>query len=516
MKQSTAHVRTGPAADRPYFKKREILPIPPENVYGESSRAVGLPDGILWHNHSPGLEVLPNGDVLASYFTSAGYVDQRRDSACVSGEATPDIALLALRLRFGSDEWEMPDLLLDYPDINDVAPLLWNDGGTVRLFWGGYLSGVPFQSAVSRDNGATWTDLRFIRLTGPWGNSASGSRSTQPSALPTAPSMSLATAPLASRFCGPAATTGSRGETQAEERAAATRRAFPSGMDLCSAWEGRAPTSRGTCLESLSRDSGKSWQVTRSPFPALGGNQRPTLIRLASGRLFFAADCQDIKGKRPADFPERTPFVALSDDDGKTWRRRPLPGVLPHETQATLPATLGYAVARQAPNGIIHLITSMNDPSLHFELNEAWILGTGDTAADAENPPAAVLLQGEEKYRDGRLRGQWSGRIGPDGRYLLHGASTWFYAGGRKQWEATYRDGVKVGVETYWSPDGRKRWTWERGPDGTAVWTQWWPNGQKKSESGWRMGRAVGVARRWDSTGKLSTERRFEAGHSLD
>src|SRR5262249_36181879 len=93
VKQSTAHVRRGPAPDRPYFKRREILPIPPENIYGEASRAVGLPDGILWHNHSPGLEVLPNGDVLAIYFTSAGYVDQHRDPACVSGEATPAIAL---------------------------------------------------------------------------------------------------------------------------------------------------------------------------------------------------------------------------------------------------------------------------------------------------------------------------------------------------------------------------------------------------------------------------------------
>jgi len=261
--------------------------------------------------------------------------------------------------------------------------------------------------------------------------------------------------------------------------------------------------------QSLSRDGGKSWDVTRSPFPALGGNQRPTLIRLASGRLFFAADSQDLKGKRPADFPERTSFVALSDDDGRNWRRRALPETLPHETQAALPSTLGYAVARQAPNGVIHLITSMNDPSLHFELNEAWILDTDSSAASAPAPSAGELLQNEEKYRDGKLRGQWSGRIGAEGRYLLDGASTWFYPDGRKQWEVTYRDGVKVGVETYWAPDGSKRWMWERSPDGTAVWTQWWPNGQKKSESGWRLRRAVGVARWWDSSGKLTTERRF-------
>jgi hypothetical protein len=232
--------------------------------------------------------------------------------------------------------------------------------------------------------------------------------------------------------------------------------------------------------------------------------------------LFFAADSQDLKGKRPADFPERTSFVALSDDDGKTWRRRALPETLPHETQAALPSTLGYAVARQAPNGIIHLITSMNDPSLHFELNEAWILGTDNAPAPVAVPSAGGLLQTEEKYRDGKVRGRWNGRVAANGRYLLDGASAWFYPDGRKQWEVTYRDGVKVGVETYWAPDGSKSWMWERSPDGAAVWTQWWPNGQKKAESGWRLRRAVGMARRWDSSGKLISERRFEAGHPLN
>ena len=516
VKQSAARVGVGPERDRPYFKRREILPIPPENVPGEASRAAGLPDGLLGHNHSPALEVLPNGDVLAIYFTSAGYADERRDRACVSGEATPDIALLAVRLRYGSEQWDMPELLLDYPDINDVSPLLWNDGGTVRLFWGGYLAGVPFRSAVSRDNGASWTDIGFVRPTGPAGPFGAGQPITSAFRAPDGAiyvacdgaggnSVLWASRDDGRTWRDPGGRTGGRHSTCVP---------LSDGTLLCLG--GKSTNIDGYMPQSVSRDGGTTWQITRSPFPALGGNQRPTLIRLASGRLFFAADSQDLKGRRPADFPERSSFVALSDDDGKTWRRRVLPGVLPHETAATLPATLGYAVARQAPNGVIHLITSMNDPSLHFELNEAWILGKGEPAAS--RPPAARgdLLQGEEKYPDGKLRARWSGRIAADGRYLLHGTETWFYPDGRKQWEVTYRDGVKDGLETYWTPDGRARWTWERRSGGTARWTQWWGNGRKKAESTWRDGRAVGLARRWDSAGRLVSERRFEGGHAVD
>jgi hypothetical protein len=39
--------------------------------------------------------------------------------------------------------------------------------------------------------------------------------------------------------------------------------------------------------------------------------------------------------------------------------------------------TLGYCVARQAQDGLIHIITSRTRPSVHFELNEAWILAEG-------------------------------------------------------------------------------------------------------------------------------------------
>ena len=41
-----------------------------------------------------------------------------------------------------------------------------------------------------------------------------------------------------------------------------------------------------------------------------------------------------------------------------------------------------------APNGVIHLLTSMNHPGQHFELNEAWILSE---AADGIRIPISAI-----------------------------------------------------------------------------------------------------------------------------
>jgi hypothetical protein len=248
--------------------------------------------------------------------------------------------------------------------------------------------------------------------------------------------------------------------------------------------------------------------VTRTDFAALGSNQRPTLIRLSSGRLFFASDYQHRRGRKPDTIKESGSFVALSEDEGKTWHLRTIPGALPHEDSVDpdSPATIGYAVARQAPNGVIHLVTSMNHPSLHFEMNEAWILNKEDAADSVDK---GVVFEEREEYPDGKLKALWRGRLGRDGRYLLDGTETWYYPNGHKQWEVTYREGIKVGPETYWGPDGQARWEWEHQTDGKSKWVQWWPNGQKRSESTWRDGRCVGVASVWDRQGKLLIKKDF-------
>jgi len=517
VKQSTAYVQHGPDPRKPYYRRRYLLPIPPDNASAEEIAAAGLHPMLLGHNHSPGLVVMPNGDVLAVFF-----------SASTPGtEYWPNVGFIATRLRYGSDEWDTPAPFYDFADLNDQSALLWNDAGTVWCFTGGrYLNGVPFRIQTTKDNGATWSPIRFPLLTGPVGK--------------------YTAQPINSALRGPDGTIyvptdgdGGRsllwassddGKTWRDTggRTAGRHTTFVLLKDgRILALGGKNTDIDGYMPQVTSADGGKTWTGKRkTPFPALGSNQRPTVIRLASGRLFFAADFQSYHGVAPRGVNKRGSFVALSDDEGKTWTIKQLPGAAVHESRVLTHKdrrywklsenkypTLGYSVARQAPNGVIHLITTMNHPCLHFELNEAWIL---DPAAGPQShrtvTAASSRIQSNENYPSGRKRAAWSGVIASDGRYLLDGPEVFYYENGRKQYEVNYRLGRKVGAETHWSADGNVIWSWNHRPGGVSVWTQYWPNGRKKAESSWKNGKCDGVARRWDSTGKLVSEITFKDG----
>jgi hypothetical protein len=156
---------------------------------------------------------------------------------------------------------------------------------------------------------------------------------------------------------------------------------------------------------------------------------------------------------------------------------------LPHEADHKH-GTLGYATVRQAPNGVIHLLTTMTHPCLHYEFNEAWILSdAGDLTAESSG---GTLRQYRENYPSGSPRAIWTARICPSGRYLLQGTETTYYEGGQKEHEATYTSGRKAGTETYWAPDGHKVWSWTFDPtNNRAQWTHYWNNGAKRIESEW-------------------------------
>jgi antitoxin component YwqK of YwqJK toxin-antitoxin module len=161
---------------------------------------------------------------------------------------------------------------------------------------------------------------------------------------------------------------------------------------------------------------------------------------------------------------------------------------------------------------LIHLITSMNHPNLHFELNEAWILSD---AVEIEAETDMISIENEQyktTYPSGKLKAEWSGGVASDGRFLLHGRETWYYENGQKQWKAHWDRGRKIGEETFWSPDGEKAWVSRHGEDGRSRWTQWWPNGEKKVESTWKNFRAQGPAIRRDPSGKVVSEVEFREG----
>jgi len=517
IKQNLNNAQLGPDPKQPCFRKRYLLPTPPENISEDKlhlNAALGFHPAILKHHHSPALEVCANGDVLAIYYTSVS-------------ETSPDVALIASRLRFGSDQWDMPDLLLDFPDVNDHAPLLWNEQNTLRFFWGNNKleSGFPFQLIKSSDNGATWSEVHF-----PLFKTTVGGHSAQP--INTAFRGADSTIYVASDGVGPESilwVSHDNGKTWIDTKGRSGGRhttfvLLNDGQIL--GMGGKSSDIDGYMPKSISTDGGKTWQISKTPFCSLGSNQRPTIIRLASGRLFFAGDFQHRSGAQPQSINRRGCYVALSEDEGETWHIKPLPGAQEHEDPERRKdlrgATLGYAVARQAPNGVIHLITSMNEPCLHFAMNESWILQPESKNINEtdlmETVPTQIqnVTEYREEYSSGKIKAIWSAGFADNGQCLLHGTETWYYEDGRKQWEVSYQFGKKVGTEIYWSKDGNKLWSWDHQEDGSSVWTHYWNNGKKKSESIWRNLTCQGISTRWDTSGEIMGQVRFQDGNSID
>jgi hypothetical protein len=504
VRQDNSMAKRGPDPAKPYFRKRYMMPTPLENSDRKVIDAAGLHPSFREHNHSPALEVLPNGDVLLVIYTSYH-------------EYEPGVSLIAARLRFGAEEWDMPSPWMDFALVNDHAPLLWVDYGVLRLFWGNprLASAFPFQWVESSDNGATLGPVAFPRFTGPVGPHSKQPINTSFRAkdgiMYVASDAAGATSVLwASRDNGKTwHDTGGRSAGR-HTTYALLKNGSILGMG------GKNSDIDGFMPQVVSKDGGKTWEKSKTPFAAQSSNQRPSLLRLASGRLFFAGDFQDREGRQPDAIKERGSYVALSEDEGQAWTIKPLLGAQPHEDGKLASATIGYSAARQAPNGVIHLITTMNRPNLHFEMNEAWILDKNATREDPMAPtssgPPANVKQYEVKHPNGQPRLTWSAGLASDGRYLLDGRDVWFYENGQKQREAAYEKGFKTGKETYWSREGKVEWTWDHQPDGSAVWTQFWSNGQKKSVSTWRNFMCDGTATCWDPSGKQISQVVFSRG----
>jgi len=512
VKQSRAHVRRGPDPARPWFRQRELLTVPPADSTEAEIRVAGFAPGLLGYTHHAALTVCPNGDLLAAYFSAP--IPNYEDLA--------NVLVMGVRLRFGSQQWDPPEPLLDLADIKDTSPLLATIGETIYLVVGGAgLSGVPFRWRTSNDNGASWSPLLLPRIEGPQGDSSS-----QPIAnLLRAPDGTLY---LAADGIGPASfvwVSRNQGNvwTDPGGRTGGRHTVFALLRNGCIlGLGGKSGAIDGYMPQSVSCDGGRSWQISKSPFPAVGPNkQRPALLRLASGRLLFASDWQDNAGSQPPGTPHRGAFVALSEDEGRTWRIKNLPGTRsparfalrnrpgwPDEPGRD--PTLGYPAVAEAANGVIHLITSYNHPPQHFEMNEAWIL-LDEAGETATFEGCVSRIQEDERHPDG-TRARWSACLDKSGRYLLDGDELWLYPDGSKMYEVRWELGRKIGRERFWDPSGRLLWQWERSASGEAVGTRYWPNGRKRTESSWKDGRATGVARLWRPDGRLEREIEFVQG----
>jgi hypothetical protein len=477
VKQGTGPAGLGPNPKIPYFTVRFALPIPPENLTNNFAALTGVDPEVFTHNHSPGFEILPNGDALAVFFSTPPG----------KAEADPTTSFIQARLRYGAEEWDLPELFFKTENFNDQSGLLWRDGNKIWFFGGGreLSDWVPFKIATSSDNGATWT-LSLPQLERPAENFTA-----QPitSAFRDGHSIFFAMdGEGAHSFLWRSDDDGvhwrdTGGRTGGRHSVIVPLDDHGRLLSI----GGKNASTNGWSPENISTNFGASWsESTPSPFPPLGSAQRPSLIRLASGNLLYVGDSYLHKADRPAPkgwkFGDNC-FVALSTNNGVAWHIKPLPVELPGNQRTNHP-TLGYVTARQAPNGVIHILTTVTQPCLHYELNEAWIWSdAGDIAPETSG---GTIKKFSENFPNGKLRSQWSARICPNGRFLLDGVETDFYENGAKQHEATYASGRKTGEEAFWSSDGKIIWRWQHDlQNNRSVWRQIRPDGSQARISTW-------------------------------
>jgi len=135
VKQSTAPADLGPSASTPYFNVRFALPVPPDNDRQRNGHLVGIDAAVADHHHSPGFEVMPNGDVLIVPFSGPS-----------GREGGPDLRIVQARLRHGAEEFDLPEeVTVQGVRMSDLLqpdgrrqrhgpPLMWREGNTVWLF----------------------------------------------------------------------------------------------------------------------------------------------------------------------------------------------------------------------------------------------------------------------------------------------------------------------------------------------------------------------------------------------
>jgi formylglycine-generating enzyme required for sulfatase activity len=528
VRQDVSTAKIGPDPAIPYFRTRRYLPSPPDDVEFSAIDAAGFEGRFRPHHHSPGVTVMPNGDVLVAMYTSYE-------------EYEAGVSIIAARLRHGADQWDLPSLLVDTVGVNDHAPLLMRDGDTVRLFWGSpFVGGVevgpaafPFQWMSSTDNGSTWGAVRYPLLEG---QLHGYTRQPINSAFRDAKGRLLVASdggrdPRSGLGGGPesflwASDNGGESWYDTGGRTFGRHTTFVEAKDgRILGFGGKNTEIEGFMPLATSVDGARSFSKSKSAFPALGNNQRPAVLRLQSGRILFAGDyARRTDGAKPIPGTKGS-YVALSDDDGVSWRFKTLPGTgdfqVPDVARLMGGGTLGYAAAAQAPDGVIHLITTMTKPSVHLAFNEAWILAPDAAGSDEAAMVGTVrsvrdVRLHEERYPDGRRRGTWSGGIANDGQLALQGPQSWYYPDGTRQWEVAYTLGRKSGLERFYGPGGNLESEFRHGDDESFVWTQFWPNGARRSQSHWKKGEAHGPATRWDPQGHVTSMTIFEGGQATN
>ena len=477
VKQTPFSITVAPDAQKPFYETHELFP----NLGGKSMPDVGwrigLARGLGIAYHNSAVQELANGDMIAAYYNAPNKEDD------------PDQTILIMRRRAGSETWDMPEPWPYFADAACAAPVFWNDHGLLWIFFGfpRLIGAPPFAFVRSKDNGATWGPIQFPKFPAPIGRYVS-----QPinSIVRAANGTIYMPTDSSGRGAGglPAASavwaTDNDGKTWYDTGGRTggrhTTLVIAKNGDLLG-FGGKNSEIDGHMPLSISSDGGKTWRVKATPFDELMSGERPSVIRLADGRLFFVADYNPHHMKH---LHKDGAYVALSDDDGKTWKTKRLPANI---------LTVGYVTATQGQNGLIHIVTSKNAVNYEIVMNEAWVLSDSDAATPAADAITEVTKH-RENWPSGHARAEWSTGLANDGTILLEGPQTFYFENGRKQWVSEYHLGRKVGTEVFYREDGSKKWEKTYASDGGWTWRNFDRTGGETSESQWK-GKTLGSYR---------------------
>lgn len=371
-------VENGPDPTTPYFNGPWKFTKVPGGAFGPLFST---------HNHVPAIAECPNGDLLAFWYT------------CVT-EQGRELALAATRLRHGDTNWQDASPLYDMPDRNDHGTALWFDGEQTLYHFNGLSAAATWGPLAltlrtSTNNGVNWSPLRII---------APEHKTRQ---MPIASFIKTTDGSL--MLACDAVTGGSGGsvvwisrdggQTWFEPGAGRPTPTFTQGTTgawLAGIHAPIAELSNGNIIafgrgndinsrmpKSVSSDGGTNWAYSASLFPPVGSGQRPTILRLKEGPLFFASFGTGLTFTNTSNgtFTGSGLFTAVSFDDGVTWPYLRLvsddgPGRSVETTDGSLFAMShtnaeprGYLTSTQARNGIIHLISSRQ----HYQFNLKWL-----------------------------------------------------------------------------------------------------------------------------------------------
>jgi predicted neuraminidase len=115
---------------------------------GDAGRHEAFIPSPCLQNHAANLLVMPDGDVLCTWFGG-------------TQEGIPDISVYLARLPAGSDAWLPPEKLSDDAGRSEQNPILFPaPGGGLWLFWTAQLSGnqdtALVRRRISHDGGRSW------------------------------------------------------------------------------------------------------------------------------------------------------------------------------------------------------------------------------------------------------------------------------------------------------------------------------------------------------------------------